>query len=152
MKKTIILHSLMLISIYSCNSQSNVTFTHDIEFEEIGRILRINELKSEINYEIENSKLKFILENEKGKMKLTEYDLKSNKIKLSGFYSEAQKLSIDTAYQEDATNPTNFIPRIIEYYKPIKDSTWSYYNNNGKLTRQEFYNNGKLMDKKEFTQ
>lgn len=80
----------------------------------------------------------------KGKMKFIFYDTSLNAI-IKGQYIEAQKLSLPTKFTrvgDRVRTGNNGISS--SYYKPLKDGTWFYYDENEKLIKEEIYERGKL--------
>jgi hypothetical protein len=134
--------ALLCCLIWSCQSNEKIIFLHDINFPEIGKIISSADLKKEVTDTANNNIYRYILENDKGKMQVKIFYLSNDKIKMEGQYEEAPNLSVDTAYKENPENPADYIKQLIQYYQPIKEGKWVFYDENGNIIKEEQYVKG----------
>lgn len=135
--------TIILLS-QSCMSQ--IKFDHDIRFNETSRILGPKELKTIMIDTLKNEIVKYELQDNRGKMIFTEYFI-NGKIKSSGYYIGADELTKKMAVQENPNKPMEYISSEIEYYIPLKDGKWVYFNEQGLITRSEIWEKGKMLSK-----
>jgi len=82
----------------------------------------------------------------KGDLSIKEFISKSNALVFEGFYIIGRDTTVIGERPIDPAKPNIFVLDTSQYYIPIRDGIWKYYNNSGELIRREKYKRGKLLE------
>jgi len=149
MKYFITLSILFCISM-NCMSQVNDACSIDIFIDvPIGNYLEVNKVPDTIKSKLSNGEyIEVELEDCKGAMKIKVSD-EEYYIRIIGRYSNSLDIFKHYVYYIEPVTLKEEI-KVEEYYYPLKDGTWKYYNKKAELVKEVSYDMGKFIQMKEY--
>lgn len=149
MNKKFIILLIILLPVYA-SCQNKADCKENICINELG-ICSVFEMSEDtvVHKNTENAYYRVFLKSCKGTLYVDKKLYQGNQLVFSGSYIETGELKTSKGIELSIVDGSEK-EVIRQYYEPVKDGIWRYWNKDGQLIKEETYQKGKLLSKCEY--